>query len=165
MQLSVYTQSQSVSPGSAVLVMPGAQSNLRFRTNIGLFSLGDLPTTVRISAIRQDGAVASTYDYQLNNAGHTGSFAQIPMTALPVIDGNPMTIKVQSLSGEPRGRLHRDGRPDQLGHCVHPGPTDLLENARIRLRGPRPAGPFSFRAEGDAAARVSVLQGKRPAGA
>ena len=72
-------------------------------SNVGLFSLGDLPTTVRISAIKQDGTVASTFDYQLNNAGHTGSFAQIPMTALPVIDGNPMTIKVQSVSGSPVG--------------------------------------------------------------
>lgn len=103
MQLAVYTQSQSVSPGSAVLIMPGAQSNLRFRTNIGLFTLGDLPTIARISAVRQDGTVMSTYDYQLNNPGQTGAFAQIPMTALPSIDGNPMTIKVQSVSGSPVG--------------------------------------------------------------
>ena len=81
--------------------MPGAQSNLRFRTNIGLFSLGDLPTAVRISAVKQDGTVASTLDYQLNNPGHSGAFAQVPMTALPAIDGNAMTIKVQSLSGSP----------------------------------------------------------------
>ncbi len=101
MQLAVYTQSQSVPPGNQVLVMPGAQANLRFRTNIGLFTLGDLPTTVRISAVRQDGVVMSTYDYQLNNPGQTGAYAQIPMTALPSIDGNPMTIKVQSVSGSP----------------------------------------------------------------
>jgi hypothetical protein len=98
MQLSVYTDSSSVGPGSAVLVMPGAQTNLRFRTNIGLFALGTLPTTVRIHAIKQDGTEMSSYDFTLNDGGH-GAFAQIPMTALPTIDGNPMTMRVEALNG------------------------------------------------------------------
>jgi hypothetical protein len=85
--------------------MPGAQSNLRFRTNVGIFSQGDLPTAVKVTAVRQDGSVASTFDYQLNNPGHTGVFAQIPVTAdtFPGIDGNAMTIRVESLSGSPVG--------------------------------------------------------------
>jgi hypothetical protein len=101
MQLSTYTSDESVAPGNAVLVMPGAQTNLRFRTNVGIFSQGDLPTAVRITAVKQDGSVASTFDYTLNDAGLTGAFAQIPVIedTLPGIDGNPMTIKVQSLSG------------------------------------------------------------------
>jgi hypothetical protein len=45
----------------------------------------------------------STFDYTLNDPGRTGAFAQVPMTALASIDGNPMTIKVQSLSGSPVG--------------------------------------------------------------
>jgi hypothetical protein len=50
------------------------------------FALGTLPTTVRIHAIKQDGTETSTYDFTLNDRGH-GAFAQIPMTALPTIDG------------------------------------------------------------------------------
>jgi hypothetical protein len=103
MQLSTYTADEGVPPGTAMLVMPGAQTNLRFRTNIGIFTQGDLPTVVRISAVRQDGVVMSTFDYTLNDPGQTGAFAQVPMTALPAIDGNPMAIKVQSLSGSPVG--------------------------------------------------------------
>jgi len=98
MQLSVFTDSQSVAPGNSRLIMPGAQTNLRFRTNIGLFALGTLPTTVRIHAIKQDGTETSSYDFTLNDGGH-GAFAQIPMTALPTIDGNPMTIRVEALNG------------------------------------------------------------------
>ncbi len=96
---------ESVAPASGVLVMPGAQANLRFRTNIGIFSQGDLPTSVRVTAVRQDGSTASTFDYQLNNPDHTGAFAQIPLTedTFPGIDGNAMTIRVQSLSGSPVG--------------------------------------------------------------
>jgi len=98
MQLSVYTDAQSVAAGSSALIMPGAQTNLRFRTNIGLFALGSLPTTVRIHALKQDGTEASTYDFTLNSGGN-GAFAQIPMSALPVIDGNPMTMRVEALNG------------------------------------------------------------------
>jgi hypothetical protein len=103
MQLSTYSAAQTVAAGGRVLVMPGAQTNLRFRSNIGIFAAGDLPTTVRISAVRQDGVVTSTFDYVLNNPGQSGAFAQIPMTALSEIDGNPMTMRVQSLSGSAVG--------------------------------------------------------------
>jgi PKD repeat protein len=103
MQLSTYSTAQTVAAGGRVLVMPGAQTNLRFRTNIGLFAAGDLPTTAQISAVRQDGTVASTFTYVLNNPGQSGAFAQIPMTALAEIDGNPMTMRVQSLSGSAVG--------------------------------------------------------------
>lgn len=103
MQLSTYTGAQSVAAGAGSLVMPGAQTNLQFRTNIGVFTLGDLPTTAHISAIKQDGTVASAYEYVLNNPGQTGAFVQIPMGALSNIDGNPMTIKIESLSGSPVG--------------------------------------------------------------
>ncbi len=106
MQLSTYTTDESVPPGGgSVLIMPGAQTNLRFRTNVGIFSQGDLPTAVEIKAIRQDGSVASTFSYTLNNAGLTGAFAQIPITdaTFPGIDGNPMTIQVKSLTGSPVG--------------------------------------------------------------
>ena len=99
MQLSTYSTAQTIAAGGGVLVMPGAQTNLRFRTNVGLFATSSEPTTVRITAVKQDGTVAGTFDYVLNNPDHTGAFAQVPMTAIPGIDGNPTTIKVQSLSG------------------------------------------------------------------
>ncbi len=99
MQLSTYSNAQTIAAGGGVLVMPGAQTNLRFRTNVGLFATSSEPTTVRITAVKQDGTVAGTFDYVLNNPDHTGAFAQVPMTAIPGIDGNPTTIKVQSLSG------------------------------------------------------------------
>ncbi len=103
MQLSTYSDAQTVAAGRGVLVMPGAQTNLRFRTNIGLFATSLDPTTVHITAVKQDGTIASTFDYLLNNPGHTGAFAQVPMTALVGIDGNPTTITVQSTSGGPVG--------------------------------------------------------------
>ncbi len=103
MQLSTYASAQTVPAGGAALVMPGAQTNLRFRTNVGIFAAGDLPTTVRISAFHKDGSKASDYDYVLNNPGQTGAFAQIPMTALAGIDGEAMTIRVTSLSGSAVG--------------------------------------------------------------
>ena len=142
MQLSVFTDSQSVAPGSSRLIMPGAQTNLRFRTNIGLFALGTLPTTVRIHAIKQDGTETSSYDFTLNDGTH-GAFAQIPMTALPTIDGNPMTIRVEAFNGSRIGVVHRHGRPDQRRHGLHPGQADLLIPLSRFTKGPR-KGPFVF---------------------
>jgi hypothetical protein len=98
MQLFVYSNGESVEPGSP-LVLPGAQQNQRFRTNIGFFAMGDLPTPVRVSAVKQDGSVAGTYDFTLNDAGKTGHYAQLPMLAVPGIVGEPMTIRVEVLSG------------------------------------------------------------------
>jgi hypothetical protein len=85
--------------------MPGAQTNLRFRTNVGVFTQGDLPTPVDIQAVKQDGTVAATFHYTLNEAGHTGAFAQIPITpdTFPGIDGDAMSIRVKALSGNPVG--------------------------------------------------------------
>lgn len=108
MQLSTYTGPQSIAPNAGSLVMPGAQTNLRFRTNIGIFTLGDLPTNVLITAINQDGTVGGTFQYQLNNPGHSGAFAQIPMISgasgtFPNITGDPLAIKVQALDGSPVG--------------------------------------------------------------
>jgi hypothetical protein len=106
MQLSTYTAEKSLTPGgNAVLVMPGAQTNLRFRSNIGIFAQGDEPTPVEIQAIKQDGTVAATFNYTLNELGHSGAFAQIPITenTFPGVDGNAMTIKVRALSGNSIG--------------------------------------------------------------
>ena len=108
MQLSTYSSAQSVAPGAGALVMPGAQTNLRFRTNIGIFTLGDLPTQVLITAINQDGSNGGTFQFELNNPGHSGAFAQVPMISgtnvtFPNITGDPLTIKVQALSGSPVG--------------------------------------------------------------
>jgi hypothetical protein len=58
MQLSIYSTSQGAAPGQA-LIMPGAQQNLRFRTNVGIFTMGELPTHVLITAVRKDGLVIS----------------------------------------------------------------------------------------------------------
>jgi hypothetical protein len=98
MQLFVYSNAESVEPGSP-LVLPGAQQNLRFRTNIGFFALGDLPTPVRVTAVKQDGTVAGTLDFSLNSPGQNGHFAQLPMLNIPGIVGEPMTIRVEVLGG------------------------------------------------------------------
>jgi hypothetical protein len=98
MQLFVYSNGESVEPGNP-LVLPGAQQNLRFRTNIGFFALGDLPTPVRVTAVKQDGAVAGTFEFVLNAPGQNGHFAQLPMSEVPGIVGEPMTIRVEVLSG------------------------------------------------------------------
>jgi hypothetical protein len=98
MQLFVYSNGESVAPGSP-LVLPGAQQNLRFRTNIGFFALGDLPTPVRVTAVKQDGATAGALDFVLNETGRNGHYAQLPMSAIPGIVGEPMTIRVEVLGG------------------------------------------------------------------
>ena len=98
MQLFVYSNGESVAPGSP-LVLPGAQQNLRFRTNIGFFAMGDLPTRVRVSGVKQDGAVAGTVEFLLNDASRSGHYVQLPMSAIPGIVGEPMTIKVEVLEG------------------------------------------------------------------
>ena len=73
--------------------------------NVGIFTQGDLPTPVDIQAVKQDGTVAATFHYTLNEAGHTGAFAQIPITpdTFPGIDGDAMSIRVKALSGNPVG--------------------------------------------------------------
>jgi PKD repeat protein len=98
MQLFVYSNGESVAPGSP-LVLPGAQQNLRFRTNIGFFSMGDLPTRVRVSGVKLDGSVAGTFEFLLNDASRSGHYVQLPMSAIPGIVGEPMTIKVEVLEG------------------------------------------------------------------
>jgi len=105
MQLSVYSTDKSVAFNNGKLYMAGAQTNLRFRTNVGIFAMGDLPTTVRITAIKQDGTTGGQYDFRLNDPGKSGAFAQIPVTqdTFPQIDGNPMAMKVETLDGSPVG--------------------------------------------------------------
>jgi PKD repeat protein len=98
MQLFVYSNGESVAPGSP-LVLPGAQQNLRFRTNIGFFAMGDLPTVVRVTAVKQDGSIGGTYDFALNDGSRNGHYAQLPMSAVPGIVGEAMTIRVEVLSG------------------------------------------------------------------
>jgi hypothetical protein len=98
MQLFVYSNGESVAVGSP-LVLPGAQQNLRFRTNIGFFAMGDLPTRVRVTAVKPDGVAAGTFDFVLNDSGHWGHFVQMSMAQIPGIVGDPMTIKVEVLEG------------------------------------------------------------------
>jgi hypothetical protein len=98
MQLFVYSNGESVAVGSP-LVLPGAQQNLRFRTNIGFFSMGDLPTRVRVTAVKPDGAAGGAYEFLLNEPGQSGHYVQLPMSAIPGIVGDPMTVKVEVLEG------------------------------------------------------------------
>ncbi len=98
MQLFVYSNGESVAPGSP-LVLPGAQQNLRFRTNIGFFAMGDLLTRVRVTAVKQDGSEAGTFDFVLNDSTRSGHYVQLPMSAIPGIVGEPMTIRVEVLEG------------------------------------------------------------------
>jgi hypothetical protein len=98
MQLFVYSNGESVAVGSP-LVLPGAQQNLRFRTNIGFFSMGDLPTRVRVTAVKPDGTEGGRFEFILNDSTRSGHYVQVPMSAIPGIVGDPMTIKVEVLDG------------------------------------------------------------------
>jgi PKD repeat protein len=98
MQLFVYSNGESVAPGSP-LVLPGAQQNLRFRTNIGFFAMGDLLTRVRVTAVKQDGSVAGVFDFVLNDSTRSGHYVQLPMSDIPGIVGDPMTIRIEVLEG------------------------------------------------------------------
>jgi hypothetical protein len=98
MQLFVYSNGESVAPGNP-LVLPGAQQNLRFRTNIGFFAMGDLLTRVRVTAVKQDGSVGGLFEFVLNDSTRSGHYAQLPMSVIPGIVGEPMTIRVEVLEG------------------------------------------------------------------
>ena len=98
MQLFVYSNGESVAVGSP-LVLPGAQQNLRFRTNIGFFAMGDLPTRVRVTAVKQDGAAGGEFEFLLNEPTQSGHYVQLPMSAIPGIVGDPMTVRVEVLEG------------------------------------------------------------------
>jgi hypothetical protein len=98
MQLFVYSNGESVSPGSP-LVLPGAQQNLRFRTNIGVFAMGDALSRVRVTAVKEDGSEAGRFDFVLNDSTRSGHYVQLPMSAIPGIVGEPMTIRVEVLEG------------------------------------------------------------------
>jgi hypothetical protein len=100
MQLFVYSNGESVEPGSP-LVLPGAQQNLRFRTNIGLFALGDAPTRVRVTAIQESGAPAASQEFVLN--GQYGHYVQLRMVdflqGVPAFTSETLTIRVEVLEG------------------------------------------------------------------
>jgi len=98
MQLFVYSNGESVTMGSP-LVLPGAQQNLRFRTNIGFFAMGELPTRVRLTAVKPDGSEGGRFEFLLNEPSQSGHYVQVPMAAIPGIVGDPMTIKVEVLEG------------------------------------------------------------------
>jgi hypothetical protein len=61
--------------------------------------MGDLPTQVRVSGVKLDGTVAGTFEFLLNDANRSGHYVQLPMSAIPGIVGEPMTIKVEVLEG------------------------------------------------------------------
>jgi hypothetical protein len=61
--------------------------------------MGDLLTRVRVTAVKQDGSVAGLFDFVLNDSTHSGHYVQLPMSAIPGIVGDPMTIRVEVLEG------------------------------------------------------------------
>jgi hypothetical protein len=61
--------------------------------------MGDLPTRVRVTAVKQDGVAGGAFEFLLNEPGQSGHYVQVPMSAIPGIVGDPMTIKIEVLEG------------------------------------------------------------------
>ena len=154
MQLSTYTADESITPGSnGVLVMPGAQTNLRFRTNIGIFAQGDEPTPVEIKAIKQDGSEAATFTYHAERSGPLRRLHPDPdhRGHVPGDRRQRDDDQGQDALGKPDRGLHRHRGPDLDGHGLHPGQA-------------RPLRPLEFLValNGAAARAAPTFLGTRP---
>ncbi len=147
MQLFVYSNGESVSPGSP-LVLPGAQQNLRFRTNIGFFCDGR-PADPGSSHGRQAGR-RGRRDIRVppERAGplrtlRPGLHAEHPRDRRRSDDDQG-----GGAGRKPGRRVRRHGRPDQLRQHLRPGSADPAgELGRVPLpsKEPRCAGALFFR--------------------
>lgn len=106
-QLSVYTGPVSLGPNEPSLILAGLEADggsnpkPRFETIVSVFSFDDQQTTVRLTALRNDGTVLGFHDLVLNQPGGGGHFQprnlNIPDFAAQI--NQPVTVKVDVLSG------------------------------------------------------------------
>lgn len=97
--LSTYAAGDAVAADGTVLVIPGAEQDDRFRTNVGVFTLDDGPAGALVWAVDKDGnAIGSPIGIALNQSG-SGPWSQFPISAIPNLPAEPFSVRVQSLGG------------------------------------------------------------------
>jgi hypothetical protein len=90
-----YSGGDAVAYGEEALVIPGAESNDRFRTNVGIFALDDEETNVDVTAVDKDGnVVGALQGFALNQAGLNGPWRQFPVSLIPNIPAEPVSLRV-----------------------------------------------------------------------
>ncbi|MGE5276270.1 MAG: hypothetical protein ACM3SU_04690, partial [Acidobacteriota bacterium] len=97
--LSTYVAGDSIAPGDAPIVLPGAEQDDLFRTNIGVFALDDGPAGALVWAVDKDGnAIGSPIGIALNQGGGS-AWSQFPISVIPNLPAEPFSVRVQSLQG------------------------------------------------------------------
>jgi PKD repeat protein len=98
--LSSYSSVDAIGFGDAPIVIPGAETNDRFRTNVGVFALDDEVTVVKVTAVDKDGLVVGVADgIALNNPGETGPWGQFSISQIPNLPDEPVSLRVEVAFG------------------------------------------------------------------
>ena len=97
--LSSFSGGDSIGVGDAPIVIPGAETNDRFRTNVGIFALDDEVTGVLVTAVDKDGNVVGSAGGALNNPGQAGPWLQFPIASIPGLPAEPVSLRVEVTSG------------------------------------------------------------------
>jgi PKD repeat protein len=98
--LSSYSGADATAAGEAPIVIPGAETNDRFRTNVGIFALDDETTTILVTAVDKDGNVVGTAPPSaLNIPGQTGPWLQFPIALIPGLPAEPVSLRVEVTGG------------------------------------------------------------------
>ena len=96
--LSSFAAADAITVGDAPIVIPGAELDDLFRTNVGFFALDDESTVVKVTAVDKDGNVVGEVPaIPLNGA--SGPWAQLPVSLIPNIPSEPFSLWVEVLSG------------------------------------------------------------------
>ena len=80
--LSTYAAVDAIASGDSSLVIPGAEQDDAFRTNVGLFALDDTLTIANVTAVDDGGnVVGGPFGVALNQDGVSGPWSQFPISA------------------------------------------------------------------------------------
>lgn len=97
--LSTYAAGDAVGVADASIVIPGAEQDDRFRTNVGVFALDDGPAGALVWAVDKDGhAIGDPIGIALNQ-GDAGPWSQFPISVIPNLPVEPFSVRVQALAG------------------------------------------------------------------
>jgi PKD repeat protein len=98
--LSSYSSGDAIGFGDVPIVIPGAETNDRFRTNAGVFALDDEVTVVKVTAVDKDGLVVGVMDgIALNNPGSSGPWVQFPISLIQNLPVEPVSLRVEVAFG------------------------------------------------------------------
>ena len=98
--LPSYAAADAIAYGDDALVIPGAEQSDRFRTNVGLFAVDGSLTIANVWAVDKDGsAIGSPITIALNQDGISGPWSQFPLSVIPDLPADPVSLRVQVVQG------------------------------------------------------------------